>query len=412
MAQATAAKPAPAIGGALAIIDRNHAAIQAVCAPAVREMVEHCLRGSDLSFDQLIIDLMAVISANPKLAPLLHERGAFNLLITAGRSHTTFGDGGLWPIPDEDELRPQESEKFLTSRAERDLGCHIRAQIVFKSDEPVSVTRNALGEIVGISMNPKAPLTAARDESTLIGGFGIAKFPDGQARIEWFHLDDLRRRRGHSAAAKSGKSPMWKDDPLQGYERSIRAAMARLLVPVRFKSPGMVGGVLLPTGGADDSIDVDFERMPFGTDAQAAVKELENRGAPLPDHLDPERGEAPKQDAVGSGPAGHATGAAEQNAQQGTLPGAGDDTPQLDPPIIVGKLAEMIANHDVLKAAFAQFGGAFRNLPAKPQGLQEIYLQVKEQWGVLAEKDGCVTELKAIRTIFWAEAKKAGYEQQ
>ena len=251
-------KPA---AGALAVVGAQTSPIlQPLRSVEVQAMLASNLEGSKLTPQRLLEDLAGYLTANPKIAAAAKGPGLFNCVQAASRYQTSFGDGGLWIIPDGkvDDVRPQESEKFITDRAKEDAGGDIRAVMAFKPDEPVKVERGNIGQIEKFTLND-ADFGTARNMGNLIGGFGVCVFDDPakSPRIEWFDLDDLNRRKNHSAAAKQGKAPAWNDDPLAMYARSIRAAMGRLVNPIRVRVPGMTGDMRAPL-----ILEGDFEELP------------------------------------------------------------------------------------------------------------------------------------------------------
>ncbi len=263
--------------GALAVIGANTSPIlQPLRSVEVQTMLASNLEGSKLTPQRLIEDLAGYLTANPKIAAAAKGPGLFNCIQAASRYQTSFGDGGLWIIPDGKvaDVRPQESEKFITDRAKEACGGDIRAVLVFKPDEPVKVERGNLGQIEKFTLNDE-DFGTARELKNLIGGFGVCVFDDPlkPPRIEWFDLADLNRRKNHSAAAKDGKAPAWRDDPLAMYARSIRAAVGRLVNPIRVRVPGMTGDMRAPLVLDAEYAEVP-EQIPLSSPTDAVAADL------------------------------------------------------------------------------------------------------------------------------------------
>jgi RecT family len=241
--------------GGLAVYSPNSALLAPLRAPQVRQQITVLLDPlkTPLTYERLLIDLAAYLTANPDVAAKARAPGLYNCMLTAARYQTSFGDGGLWIIPYGGDVAPQESEKFIVQRAKEDAGVErIETVRVHEPDKPVRVQRDAVGTITAFLLNAQADLTAERTEANLVGIFGVAHFthradmPEPFPAIRWYDLADLKRRRDHSIAFQKGSSPMWKKDPLQGFERSVRAALARELTPIRTRVPGMVGALVPP----------------------------------------------------------------------------------------------------------------------------------------------------------------------
>ena len=169
----------------------------------------------------------------------------------------------------------------------------------------------------------------------------------------------------------------------------------------------------LKDGMSEPSDHFSFAAQAKGkASAASAAAELTSRGDPLPNHLDPERGEkAPKRDSGEHKPSAHKTGAQEQNSPTDGALDPADGAGMLFPPELPGDLDAKIGQYDVLRAAHEQFTIAFRALPMDPTALQVIYMQCRASWVAMAKKDECVGELKAIKDLFWTAADEAGYPQ-
>ena len=254
---------------ALQVYGEHHPALAPLRNQEIVAQVEHCLEGSELTFRHLLIDLGAYLAANPSIQQYVTPAGLYNCMIVAARHHTTFGDGGMWIVPEHDHLRPQESEKYITSRA-GEAGYDIRVVLIHEHHKPVKVGRSDTGGITSFSIS-EADITVTASETNLVGAFGIAEHQEtSQRRIEWFDVADLNRRKNHSAAVKKGGgTPMWTLDPLKGHERAVRAAMGRLLVPIRTRSPGKVGSMVAPFAGA--VVDAEYKPVLEAGDAGSEI---------------------------------------------------------------------------------------------------------------------------------------------
>lgn len=268
-------------GGALAVYTPTSGPLAPVHTQEVIAQLETLLEGCPLTPERLFLDLAAYFGANPTVAVYAKPAGVYNCLLTAGRLQTTFGEDALWIIPEGGDVRPQESKRFIVARAMEDAGIErIDARLVHEPDKPVTVERDDYGAIVRFSTNPDADITAERTEANLLGGFGVVYWRDvgREPLIEWFAKADLQRRKEHSAAWKNNKSPSWRDDPLPMHEGAIKAAMGRLVNPIRSRKPG-AGGSFRPRGQdipwADYTVAEDPDAPPgdlMGSlDAQAAA---------------------------------------------------------------------------------------------------------------------------------------------
>ena len=305
MAEQAKQETAPAPAGALVAHGVNSQLFAGIRSDEVKAQVEHYLEGSNLTFDRLLLDLGAVLTANPKTAAKARPAGLYNCVITAARYQTSFGDGGMWVIPgaddDPNDVRPQESEKFIVERAKEDAGAdRIEALLVYKADEPVAVQRFEDGGIKSFTLNNEN-FTAPRNLEDLIGGFGVVHFRDDRTpRIEWFTRVDLDNRKNHSAAAAAGKAPAWKSDWAAMYQRSMRAAMGRLVNPVRSRAPGMVGG-LISAGSGDQAIEAEYSEILESEDqlTNALVGHEPEATSDVPKDEPPQVAEGPVESAVG-----------------------------------------------------------------------------------------------------------------
>jgi hypothetical protein len=237
--------------------------IQAVDNLNARAQVEANLVGNQtgLTFDRLVLDLCSLLNSNPKIADVVKPIGVYTCLIEAARRQTTFGDAGLWVIPDKSAggVRTQESRKFQIDVAifEKDIN-EFRVNRVYEADKPVEVIKDDLGEIIGIKMNTEN-FTAERPIEEMIGIFIKVSFNyDAPPRVFWLQRLELDRMKARSQATdtQSGIS-MWRDTPEVAYELAAQASIARKMQSVRTRIPGMATGIVVPK----EIIDAEFEEV-------------------------------------------------------------------------------------------------------------------------------------------------------
>jgi hypothetical protein len=204
-----------------------------------------------LTFMRLAQDLCACFMSDPKLAVLADSASIYRMMVMASRYQTTFGDGGIWPIPEGSNLRGQVSEKLYTQRCKENTGFEIEEPILaYQADEPITARRDNLGNILDFKLSDEK-FTAPRPFETLVGMFVKAsrRLPNGdvESLIRWFTKEDIENYRAHSPSwdvehgkPKGGKSP-WGTDPKQMAKRSGRSALARQICPIMTRVPGMVG---------------------------------------------------------------------------------------------------------------------------------------------------------------------------
>lgn len=261
-------------GGALQVITSQHVGFDQVRRAEVVKSLEAMLEPdkTGLTLERLINDLAAYISSTagrPKgdLTLLMDPVGIYICLYAACTNQCSFGDGGLWVIPEGSKLRPQASEKLNVRRAQELSGCKILPPIlVYKADEPVKVEKNDLAEIVSVTLNTDK-FTAPRPQSDLVGAFGKVERPDGSVRIRWFTRSEIEQFRAHSASFQAGGTNPWATDFEAMASRSVRAAMAREIAPIRTKIAGVMGDALAPIEITPDMI-TEGESKPVGQTAQ------------------------------------------------------------------------------------------------------------------------------------------------
>ncbi len=456
---------------ALQVYGEDHPALTPLLSREIVSQVEHCLEGSDLTFRHLLIDMGAYLAANPSIQQYVTTAGLYNCMLTAARHHTTFGDGGMWILPEKNQLRPQESEKYITSRA-GEAGWDIRVVLIHAPHKPVTVMRGDAGEITSFGMS-EADITVVSDEGNMVGAFGVATNQEtSQRRIEWFDRTDLERRKNHSAAVKAGRgTPMWDLDPLKGYERSVRAAMGRLLVPIRTRSPGKVGSMVAPFAG--EAIDVKYEPVALEAgDSGAEIANALGSGDPPDGHQASAFEAAAKvlEDAADVGGLGGLAAAwrehvvewretlsaedfmavrtikdvlkdklmnarksdSEPGETQGSTDppaasGEGQEPPESPPEsVFIETLQPQIDDLPAdlkkamekpgssLKRVFDELSEAWAGIaasgerPERPDRLKEIYASRKDAWGDQCESNADLKRFTTVVTLFRAAAKQAG----
>ena len=381
---------------AIVVYGRDSQQLAPVCTEAIIKQVKACLVGSNLTFDRLITDLGAYFTANPIVAAKAKPAGVYNCLITAARYQTTFGDGGLWIIPDGDDVRPQESEKHMTQAAYEAGWELVDVVFIHSSHGAVQVLRGDGGEILSFTL-ANDDITAAKTPADMLGAFGVAHHRDGRKFIKWFPRADLDARRDHSAAAKAGKAPAWRDEPMAMYARSVRAAVDRLLVPIRTKVPGMAGSLALPGGMALDAEYSEVPEVPVSR-TDAVTRELSSR----PDGSYPPPSPEPK-----GNPEPHPM--APENPPAATKPGK-----QLSPfPTIPAAMEKMVEENQRsgLDFAIRDFRGAWPQLPRDPKALQNAYQSGGREWAS-GESPAGLRALGELKNLVFAAAKAAGYPQE
>lgn len=377
---------------ALEVYNPKSPALEALRDPKVIEQIEACLVDSPLTYERLMIDLGAVLTANPKLHTSVTPHGLYNCLMTAARYGTTFGDGGMWVIPDKVDnvrtLRAQESKKFIVQRAiETTEVERFEAALVFEADKPIEVTRES-GRITSFMLNDKNVIDP-RDVKTLIGGFGIAVYEDGRPdKIMWFDINDLNRRKNHSYAAKKDMAPAWRDDPLAMHAGAIKAAVARELAPIRTKVPGMTGTMALPSYG--DTIDgeyreVDEDQLP----PQSAALALSDRKDPNEQMDDSGEQQQSEQEADGGGP-----------RKAPPYPEMPED------------LSFALDEFKALQAAEKRSKGAWSRLGTNPLALKEAWEKDRQEWAKNAEGQTEIQSLTTLKNHLFAKAAEAGFPQE
>ena len=249
----------------------------------VRSQLDLLLADSDLNAMALLTDLAAYLTANQKIAAEATPESLFVVLHAAARRQCTFGDGGLWILPDGGKVRAQESEKYITNTAKLE-GWTITATLVWSDQEPIEVETDDSSQIVSVKVGQGNPFAAQmwgapkKDEPKnpyLIGAIGLAEHIGGRRIIELLSKQDIERKRDHSAAFKAGKSPGWRDDAFEMVKRSVRAHMGRIVVPIRTKAPGGVSDIAAPP--EPESIEV------VGESTTTLHDDLEKRAADTED---------------------------------------------------------------------------------------------------------------------------------
>ena len=379
----------PRVNSELVVYTDKHDLLSPLHGPDVQQQIDLMLAGSGLTAKQLLLDMAAYLTANPRTARQATPATLFNCLYVAARLHTTFGDGGLWIIPgvqtDDDEdnpaaasgkgVRPQESEKFLTGRA-AEAGATLFCTLVWKSNEPVKIDRDRYGEIIGIEMAADDPF-ARHDESDLIGCFVRADFLDGrEPMLHVLSRQELDVKRDHSAAARKGRAPAWKDDWMRMYERSGRAALARIVVPIRTKCLGGAGSLI----GPDLTLAApDAERngsMPLLTSGAIAA-DLESRGS-VP-----------------------VVGEALLNLRPKPVDFVDETRAVLDD----------LHTDSAPLLAFNMFAEAFLELPREAEALAITYREGAREWTAKIQSAEHLQMMRQIRAAFWTAAARAGYPQ-
>ena len=285
-----AQQPSQAPPTSVVIWNRNTPFVKDAVTADLLQMMESTLAGNvkNLTPDRLLLDMCSYLNANPKVGEAIKPAGVMACLLNAGRFQTTFGDGGLWIIPDGKNpggVRTQESRKFQVDRSREVKGVdEYRARLIYTQDQPVNTEFDERGEITGYTLSP-SDITEARAIEDLVGVFVTTYFKQymdsiREPRIFWWSRKPvLDQMRAHSAAEKGekGKS-MWSEDPEQAYELAAIAATARKILPVRTLVPGMPGDVILGDGTEREFIDIT-PAAPEPSTSDAAGDELLARAA-------------------------------------------------------------------------------------------------------------------------------------
>ena len=274
----------------LQIVDQKNPMMQVFYTERVQKQFALMLAGSPITPDQFFLDLATYLTANPKVLAECTPQSLFVAAVAAARHQASFGDGGFWIIPgiarsEDDESRPkgraggiraQESKKHIEKCAREgrnDYGkWEITATLVFKDQKPDVEYVN--GEVVGITYGGGNPFGDQKIED-MIGAFVTARSLDteGKQVMAVLPRQDLDRMKNHSAAAKKGTAPAWRDDPTEMYKGTARAAMARRLCPIRWMSPGGVGGVEIPSDLSIELVgEAPQERKAIGSSADIAAE--------------------------------------------------------------------------------------------------------------------------------------------
>ena len=390
------------MGKELQVFTAESPALSGLFAVGIVAQVNALLEGTNLTHKRLVLDLAASLTANPKVGEAADPAGAYACIITAARFQTTFGDGGLWPIPDRhpgekqkdgswakgrQTIRAQESEKFIVDRAKTKAGVQrIEARLIFKKNQPVVIDRDPAGQISGFRITEGDIFAEGGEEETdLVGGFGIVHFLDDRPpQIYDFSLADLERRRKHSPAGYGDKmSPSWKNDWVQMYERSIRAAVGRIVAPIRTAIPGSAGSPMLPSDSDAYDITETSSRVPASSE-EAASSLLERT----------EEGEIP----FSEGPK-HPS---EPPPETTPLPRPTiEDLPE--------DLRNEADTNGALGEVFAVLAEGYVQLPFDKLSLKSILLMARKGWD--EELPDNTKEIKGILDWFWFKAEKAGYPQ-
>ena len=279
MAQQPRNNPAPQQTGMTLWTENTGLMVQGA-GPEMQKQLENLLSGNSrgLTATRVALDFCSYMNANPKIAAVATQAGVIGCMINAGRYQATFGEAGLYIIPDASSpggIRTQESRKFQIERSREIKGVfEYRVRRVYTADEPVSIERDDMGEIESFILN-NDNFTAKRTIDDLVGVFVTAIFDDSRPRrIFWWARDpDLNRFRDHSAVKSGG---MWVTDPEAAYELAAQAGTARKILPDRTV---VSGGDVFSGGG---SIPADYEDItpvaPEPASSDAAAEELLARG--------------------------------------------------------------------------------------------------------------------------------------
>lgn len=230
-----------------------------------------------ITFERLLLDLAGAMSVNPDLAGC-SEGSLFNCMCFAARHGMTFGDGGVWPIPQDKvdgkptNARPQLSSRGMVTRT-KEFGVERIEVVLIYKDDKVQVERDEAGQIAAFKHD--YDIMAPRPIADCRGGFGVAFFTDGRKRISFYTIEDLQMRREYSAAQNS---PMWVKSPHKGYERSIKSSVSKEIVVDFTRGAAQMGSLALPDG---NSVDVEFEevpeQIPFSSPTRDTADELAAR---------------------------------------------------------------------------------------------------------------------------------------
>lgn len=282
----------------LIVVDEKNPLIQPFTKQQVLDQIGLMLSGSQLTPQQLILDLCSYLTGNPKVASQARPQDLYAALYQAARHHASFGDGGFWIIPgvDKDDdapqanrgkgVRVQESKKHIEKcvrEGRNGVGrWDIRATLVWADQEITPEYQD--GDLVRVEMTAGDPFRD-NDINKLKGALVVATELDEsratgpRRRMRIYPKAELDRWKDHSAAARSGKAPAWREDWPEMYRSSARAAMAREICPIRWI--GAVGGMVPP----QDAIDITpiQEQKALPQSSGAIAKELKSRGEPKVD---------------------------------------------------------------------------------------------------------------------------------
>lgn len=400
-------RPPDASEAGLQVYDLKSPIAVTLTQKAVREQMEMSLKGSDLNPEIILTDLMIYLTANPRIAALATPQDLYVAAMEAARRWCSFGDGGLWLIPDKEvlvdtegnplpgqsrtRLRTQESKRLIQRDAARE-GWELRAVLVFEVDRPYKMQRSSDGRIVGFTLNPEADPFAPRTEATLVGAFGIATKANissihaHQTCIELFDKTDLIRRKNHSAAAKKGSAPAWRDDPLEMHKGAVIAAMGRLVVPIRVKSSAMVGSPKVP-------IEIEYERVPEtnltdepGSRSEALATRLEKQG----------------QEGVKSGQETIAPPSDGGSIVQLVCPAHETFSPEI---------RELLATRNPVQSLHTAMVSAWKDLNQQPDALAITYKEMGPTLAKGASKE-TLGHLRQVKQAFFDAAKAGGLPQE
>ena len=229
-----------------------------------KAMIGAYLKNSKFSAQELLVDLAATLTVNPKLKACTPE-SLLDCLLFAARHELTFGKYGVHIVPrkigksDTLQAMPVLAAKAREAKTKEKLGVARIICEVVREGESFKVLSDR-GVVIGVEH--EIDYTKARDDPKgLLLGYGIGVWPDDEKRF--YHivtLADINRAKDASAAQTSGP---WTN---KNYIKMVHKTI------MNRTTEAMVGDFTVGLGGGggslqiddDATIDAEFGEVPEG----------------------------------------------------------------------------------------------------------------------------------------------------
>ncbi|KKN17979.1 hypothetical protein LCGC14_0960380 [marine sediment metagenome] len=240
---------------ALTVITLDSTELQAIAAADAKALINAYLKGSDLTADDILMDLATQLTINPKLREC-SSQSFFACVIFAAKRKMTFGPDGVYLVPRKGVAIPQLAARAKKEKM-KEVGVITRVVVRVYEGEPFKVVRK-LGRIVDIEH--EADYSGERIRKGLVCAYGVAHFEDPNLNVFIvMPISDILRRMEITASRDTNGNIIgpWKDHYASMVNKTVWHALGDEVVGDFTSGLGYA-----ETTDDQDIIDGHFEEVP------------------------------------------------------------------------------------------------------------------------------------------------------